>query len=65
MEQRYEKISFSDKLFKKVIALRREIFCDEGGEKPAFIKDNRDENGYHIVCAIGDGSQMPDASITM
>ena len=54
MEQRYEKISFSDKLFKNIISLRREVFCGEEGEKPAFIKDNRDEKGYHIVCAIGD-----------
>ena len=54
MEQRYEKIDFSDKLFKNIISLRREVFCGEEGEKPAFVKDKRDEKGFHIVCAIGD-----------
>ena len=41
MEQRYEKIDFSNKLFKNIIALRREVFCGEEGEKPAFIKDRK------------------------
>ena len=54
MEQRYEKIDFSHKLFKNIISLRREVFCGEEGEKPGFIKDSRDEKGFHIVCAIGD-----------
>ncbi len=54
MKQRYEKIDFSNKLFKNIISLRREVFCGEEGEKPAFIKDTRDEKGFHIVCAIGD-----------
>lgn len=54
MEQRYERIDFSNKLFKNIISLRREVFCDEEGEKTTFIKDNRDEKGFHVVCAIGD-----------
>lgn len=54
MEQRYEKIDFSHKLFRNITALRREVFCGEGGEKTSFIKDSRDEKGVHVVCAIGD-----------
>lgn len=54
MEQEYKKISFQDKAFKGILSLRREVFCDEGGEKPAFSKDKRDENGIHYICAIGD-----------
>ena len=54
MEQEYKKISFQDKAFKGILSLRREVFCDEGGEKPAFVKDKRDENGVHYICAIGD-----------
>ncbi|MBE6795625.1 MAG: GNAT family N-acetyltransferase [Ruminococcaceae bacterium] len=54
MKQRFEKVDFSDKLFKNIIALRREVFCGEEGEKASFIKDSRDEKGFHVVCAIGD-----------
>ena len=54
MKQRFEKIDFSHKLFKNVIALRREVFCGEEGEKASFIKDSRDEKGFHVACAIGD-----------
>ena len=35
-------VDFTHKDFKKIIALRREVFCDEKGEKTAFIKDARD-----------------------
>ena len=54
MKQRYERIDFSNKLFKGIISLRREVFCGEEDEKPGFIKDSRDESGYHIICAIDD-----------
>lgn len=54
MKQRFEKVDFSHKLFKNVIALRREVFCGEEGEKSSFIKDSRDEKGFHLVCALGD-----------
>ena len=52
MEPRHVKVSFNDKLFKEIIALRREVFCGECGEKPQYIKDNRDENAIHIACII-------------
>ncbi len=52
MEPRHIKVSFNDKLFKEIIALRREVFCGECGEKPQFIKDNRDENGIHIAYMV-------------
>ena len=52
MEPMYVKVSFKDKLFKNIIALRREVFCDECGEKPQFVKDDRDELGFHIACVI-------------
>ena len=48
-----KKISFGDKEFKKITALRKEIFCEELGEKPSFIKDSRDENGIHIAYCLG------------
>ena len=37
------------KLFKDIIALRREVFCDECGEKTQYIKDARDSSGIHIA----------------
>ena len=52
MEPRHVKVSFNDKLFKEIIALRREVFCGECGEKPQYIKDNRDENAIHIAYLI-------------
>ena len=49
-----KKIDFADaKEFKKIVALRREVFCGELGEKPAFIKDARDEQGIHIAYYLG------------
>ena len=52
MEPRHVKVAFNDKLFKEIIALRREVFCGECGEKPQYIKDNRDENGFHVAYLI-------------
>lgn len=54
MQPEYIKVSCKDKLFKNIIALRREVFCGECGEKPQYIKDNRDEAGIHIACMIGE-----------
>lgn len=48
----YRLVDFSDKKFKDIIALRREVFCGEVGEKPAFAKDERDENAVHFVCSV-------------
>lgn len=49
-----KKIDFADtKEFKKISALRRKVFCGEKGEKPAFIKDARDEHGIHIAYYLG------------
>lgn len=54
MHTEYKKINCSDKLFKEIIALRREVFCGEEGEPENFISDMRDESGEHIICTIGD-----------
>ena len=54
METQLKEIKFSDKLFRGIIDLRREVFCGEGGEKTAFCKDDRDEKASHFVCTIGD-----------
>ncbi len=50
----YKHINYSDKCFKKLLSLRRSIFCGEVGEAPAFIKDKNDENGYHMGFFLGD-----------
>lgn len=52
MESRYVKVFSNDKLFKEIVALRREVFCGECDEKPQYIKDNRDENAFHIACMV-------------
>ncbi len=49
-----KKISFDSKEFKKIIALRREVFCGEKGEKASFVKDVRDEQGIHTAYYLGD-----------
>ena len=54
MERVFKEIAFQDKAFKNIVALRREVFCGEEGEKSSFIKDKRDEKGAHFVCAIGE-----------
>jgi ribosomal protein S18 acetylase RimI-like enzyme len=48
------KIDNAHKYFKDVLSVRREVFCNEEGEKPSFVKDTRDENGVHVVCVIKD-----------
>ncbi len=40
------------KFFKNLLALRREVFCDECGEKAQYIKDARDSSGIHIAFFI-------------
>ena len=50
----YSFISFSDKKFKDIIALRREAFCDGAGEKPAFARDERDNGARHVIYTIKD-----------
>ncbi|MBQ8182699.1 MAG: family 78 glycoside hydrolase catalytic domain [Clostridia bacterium] len=47
------KVLYKDNLFKQVMSLRREVFCGERGEKSGYIKDSRDENGFHIVYMAG------------
>ena len=42
-------VQSDQKLFKDIIALRREVFCDECGEKAQYIKDARDSSGIHIA----------------
>ncbi len=54
MYPRCEIFSYDSKDFKKITALRREVFCDEAGEKPAFIKDERDSAGIHVAYCLGD-----------
>lgn len=56
METQLRETSFSNKSFKALTALRREAFCDGGGEKPAFAKDERDEKAAHFGCFIGDAA---------
>jgi hypothetical protein len=51
---KYIKIDSAHKYFKDVVSVRRDVFCNEEGEKPSFVKDTRDENGVHVVCAIKD-----------
>ncbi len=48
----YSFIDFSDKKFKDIIALRREVFCDEVGETSAYIKSGYDETAKHVVYVI-------------
>ena len=48
----YIRIDCKDKIFKDIIDLRRRVFCDEGGEKPAFSKDKRDENAIHVAMVL-------------
>ena len=42
-------VQADQKFFKEIIALRREVFCDECGEKAQYIKDARDEAGIHVA----------------
>ena len=51
---KYIKIDNNHKFFKDVLSVRRDVFCNEEGEKPSFVKDNRDEKGVHVVCAVKD-----------
>ena len=48
----YNHIDFSDKSFKDIITLRREVFCGEVGEKPAYAKSELDEAAKHVVCSV-------------
>ena len=54
MYPRCEIFSYDSKDFKKITALRRGIFCDEVGEKPSFIKDERDASAIHVAFCLGD-----------
>lgn len=45
-------IKYTDEPFNALLSLRREVFCDEGGESPDFINDSRDENGVHYIYTI-------------
>ena len=48
----YNFIDFSDKKFKDIISLRREVFCGEVGEKPAYAKSEVDEAAKHVAYSI-------------
>ena len=48
----YNFIDFSDKNFKDIISLRREVFCGEVGEKPAYAKSELDEAAKHVAYSI-------------
>ena len=48
----YNFIDFSDKKFKDIISLRREVFCGEVGEKPAYAKSELDEAAKHVAYSI-------------
>ncbi len=48
----YNHIDFSDKSFKDIITLRREVFCGEVGEKPTYAKSELDEGAKHVVCSV-------------
>ncbi len=48
----YSFIDFSDKNFKDIIALRREVFCGEVGEKTAYAKSEYDEDAKHVAYSI-------------
>ncbi len=54
MNPEYKEIKYSEKNFKQLLSLRRKIFCGEAGEIPSFIKDKRDENGYHVGFFLGE-----------
>ena len=47
-------VDYNHKLFKEIVSLRRQVFCDELGEKSSYIKDARDSTGIHIGFFIGD-----------
>lgn len=51
---RCKTISFDDKEFKKLMAVRRRCFCDEQNEKPSFIKNEKDAQGIHVGYYLGD-----------
>jgi N-acetylglutamate synthase-like GNAT family acetyltransferase len=42
-------VQADQKVFKEIIALRREVFCDEFGEKTQYVKDARDSAGIHVA----------------
>lgn len=48
----YSFIDFSDKKFKDIVALRREVFCDEVGEKPTYAKSELDEGAKHVAYSV-------------
>ncbi len=52
MSLSYSFTDFTDKGFKDIISLRREVFCGGVGEKPAYIKDERDAVAKHIAYSI-------------
>ena len=47
-------VNYNDKLFKEILSLRRQVFCDESGEKSTCIKDARDVTGIHTGFFIND-----------
>ena len=48
----YSFIDFSDKKFKDIVALRREVFCDEVGEKHTYAKSELDEGAKHVAYSV-------------
>ncbi len=52
----YKLVDFTSKEFKEIKRLRREVFCDEGGEKQSFIKDISDEKAIHIGFFLGENA---------
>ncbi|MBO5065753.1 MAG: GNAT family N-acetyltransferase [Clostridia bacterium] len=45
-------INSDHKSFKDIFSLRREVFCDECGEKAQYIKDARDSSGIHVAFPV-------------
>lgn len=54
MDNRCRIVAFNEKLFKDIVALRREVFYDECGEKTQYIKDSRDKTAIHIAYIVDD-----------
>ena len=58
----YIKVDYTDKLFKAITDLRQRAFCDEGGEKPSYKKDERDEKATHVAMVL-DGIVLACGSV--
>lgn len=62
MSLTYSFIDFSDKSFKDIIALRREVFCGEVGEKSTYAKSEYDECAKHVAYCV-DGAVIGCGSV--